>query len=124
MYISLFVALLITFIINLLYIPEIGLIKFFIFQVFIPGIIFLTALIVYLSNESELKHFSLSFSIFSLIILLMNLYVFLKDFMGLGIFYNPDPLRLFAVIPVISACSYIYPRIWRYLRIKEIAQFF
>ncbi|RLI80525.1 hypothetical protein DRP07_09085 [Archaeoglobales archaeon] len=117
---SLLIALFITFLINLLYIPEVTLIKFFVFQVFVPGIIFLTALVVYLSNESELRYFPLSFSVFSVIILLLNLCVFFEDFIGMKIIYDLNSIRLFAAIPVISACSYVYPRIWRYLKIKEI----
>ncbi len=119
--VSLLIALFVALMINLLHIPEIALIKFFIFQVFVPGMIFLTALILYFNNGSELRYLSLAFSVFSLVIVFVNLYVFLKDFIGFGVFYNPDPIRLFAVIPVISACSYIYPRVWRYLKIREIA---
>ncbi|MBO8183055.1 MAG: PAS domain S-box protein [Archaeoglobus sp.] len=121
---SLLIALFVTFMVDLLYTlytPHLYLLKFFIFQVFLPALIFLTAFIVYQANKSELKHFALSFSIFSVILFLINLYFFLKEFSEFGLVFNPAPLKLFAVIPVISACVYLYPRAWKYLRLRDLA---
>jgi len=122
--VSLVVALFVTFMIDLLYslyASQLFLLKFFIFQVFLPALILLTTFIVYQSNKTELKYYALSFSIFSSVLFLINLYVFLSEFSGLRIAYDPTPLKLFAVIPVISACTYLYPRVWKYLGVKELA---
>lgn len=109
------------FIFKILRIEYMGLVEQFIFNVFLPSLIFLTSLVIYWNSEGSIRYYPLSFSIFSLIYLLIDLHQFLSDFTTISIQINPEPFKLFAIIPIISAGSYIYPDVWKYLRIKHIA---